>query len=113
MGCTHREQQTSRHQLATLNEAVMPATLLHVDSRKRVTLPLETSIESGEDLELEVLEDGRIVLTPIVRIPKHQLWLLSPEVDRILKDAAKDPSPLMNMSKPGALGALRAQLKRK
>lgn len=91
----------------------MPATLLHVDSRKRVTLPLETRIEAGEDLELEVLENGCLVLTPIVRIPKHQLWLLSPEVDQILKDAAEDNSPMLHMSEPGAFEALCERLQRK
>jgi hypothetical protein len=91
-------------------EAAMPATLLHVDSRKRVTLPVESNIDTGDDLELEVLEDGRLVLTPIVRIPKHQLWLLSHEVDEILSNAAKDDSPMLNMSKPGALDALRKRL---
>lgn len=88
----------------------MSATLLHVDSRKRVTLPIETRVQSGEDLELEILEDGRFILTPIVRVPKHQLWLLSPEVDRLLKEAAKDDSPMLDMSKPGAIAALRAEL---
>lgn len=88
----------------------MSATLLHVDSRKRVTLPIEACVDAGEDLELEVLEDGRLVLTPIVRVPKHQLWLLSPEVDRLLKENAADNSPLMNMSKPGAMDSLRAEL---
>lgn len=91
----------------------MPATLLHVDSRKRVTLPPETHVESGEDLELEVLKDGRIILTPIVRIPKHQLWLRDPEIDKMLMDYLKDDSPRMDMSKPGALEELRIEIKRK
>jgi len=88
----------------------MPALLLHVDSRKRVTLPPVSRINSGEDLEMEVLEDGRIVLTPIVRIPRHQLWAWEPEVDELLKEAANDSSPLMNMAAPGALAALRDRL---
>ena len=91
----------------------MPATLLHVDSRKRVTLPLETNIGSGEDLELEVLQDGRIVLTPIVRVPKNQLWLLDPEIDRMLVDYLKDTSPRIDMSAPGILQTIRAEMKNK
>jgi hypothetical protein len=91
----------------------MPATLLHVDSRKRVTLPIEAQVHSGEDLELEVLEDGRLVLTPIVRVPKHQLWLMSPQVNRLLKEAAEDDSPMLDMSQPGALAAVRAEMKKK
>lgn len=91
----------------------MPATLLHVDSRKRVTLPLETKIDSGEDLELEVLEDGRIILTPIVRVPKSQLWLLDPEIDQMLKEYLKDDSPRIDLSKPGILQAIRAEMRTK
>jgi antitoxin component of MazEF toxin-antitoxin module len=91
----------------------MPATLLHVDSRKRVTLPVEAQVHSGEDLELEVMEDGRLVLTPIVRVPRHQLWLMSPQVERLLQEAAEDDSPLLDLSEPGALAALRADMKKK
>jgi hypothetical protein len=91
----------------------MPATLLHVDSRKRVTLPLEARVDSGEDLELEVLEDGRLVLTPIIRVPKHQLWLHDPEIDRMLKDYLTDTSPLIDLSQPGNLAAVRAEMKAK
>ena len=91
----------------------MAATLLHVDSRKRVTLPLEANVDSGEDLELEVLEDGRLVLTPIVRVPKNQVWLLDPEIDQMLKDYLKDDSPRIDLSAPGVLQSLRAEMKAK
>jgi hypothetical protein len=91
----------------------MSATLLHVDSRKRITLPLETKIESGEDLELEVLEDGRIVLTPIVRIPKNQLWLLDPEIDQMLVNYLKDDSPRIDLSQPGVVQSIRAEMQSK
>jgi hypothetical protein len=90
----------------------MPATLLHVDSRKRVTLPIEAHVNAGEDLELEVSKDGRLILTPIVRVPKSQMWLQDPEVDQMLKDYLKDDSPAIDLSKPGALEKLRAEIKR-
>jgi hypothetical protein len=89
----------------------MAGTLLHVDARKRITLPNETHIESGEDLELEVLADGRMILTPIVRIPKHQLWLRDPEIDRMLHDYLADPAPRIDLSEPGKLESVRAEMK--
>jgi hypothetical protein len=91
----------------------MPAALLHVDSRKRVTLPVEANVASGEDLEMEILRDGRIVLTPIVRVPKHQMWLLNPEVDRLIKEALQDTEPSLDLSAPGAIAAIRARRVRK
>jgi hypothetical protein len=91
----------------------MSAVLLHVDSRKRVTLPLETNIDSGEDLELEVLPDGRILLTPIVRVPKNQMWLMDPEIDQMLKAYLKGDSPRIDLSEPGVLQSVRAEMKSK
>lgn len=45
--------------------------LLKVDSRKRITLPKETNIKSGDVLSFEVLETGQIMLTPVEIIPKR------------------------------------------
>ncbi len=47
--------------------------LLQIDSRRRVTLPSSIGIKPGDALDLEVLEDGRIILIPVEPIPKHQL----------------------------------------
>jgi len=67
-------------------------TTLSIDSRKRVTLPANAGIKPGDDVELEMLDDGRMMLTPVVRIPRHQMWAWSERVDRLLVEAAADKS---------------------
>ena len=88
----------------------MSTNLLHVDSRSRVTFPKQARVHTGDDLEMEVLEDGRILLTPIVRVPRHQMWACGPEADRLLAEAARDESPLVSLATPGALEAMRKRL---
>jgi hypothetical protein len=41
------------------------------DSRKRITLPPETGVQPGDTLAMEVIEDGKIMLTPVIMVPKH------------------------------------------
>lgn len=79
---------------------------LTVDARKRVTLPVNASVRPGDDLEIEILEDGRMVLTPIVRIPKHQMWAWTERVDRLLVEAASNPRPKVRVTAPGVLEEL-------
>ena len=67
--------------------------LLHVDSRKRITIPKEANIKPGDAVELEVLPDGRMVLVPVATIPKHQLWAWTPENRKAVSDSLKDPRP--------------------
>lgn len=43
------------------------------DSRRRVTLPPSVGVKPGDALDLEIPEDGRIILTPVEPIPRHQL----------------------------------------
>ena len=88
----------------------MSATLLHIDSRKRITLPSNAKVSPGEDLEVEILKDGRMLLTPIVRVPKHQLWAWAPEVDQLLEEAAADNSPLVRFGSRKELEDLRKRL---
>jgi len=65
--------------------------LLQTDTRRRITLPPNSGIKPGDVVELEVLEDGRILLVPVAAIPKHQLWAWSPEsreaIDASLSDS--------------------------
>lgn len=67
--------------------------LLHVDSRKRITIPKEANIKPGDAVELEVLPDGRLVLVPVATIPKHQIWAWTPENRKAVSDSLKDPRP--------------------
>ena len=61
--------------------------LLHVDSRKRITIPKDANIKPGDTLEMEILPDGRLVLMPVATIPKHQLWAWTPEVRRAVSES--------------------------
>jgi len=67
--------------------------LLHVDSRKRITIPKDANIKPGDAVELEILTDGRLVLVPVAIIPKHQLWAWTPENRKAVSDSLKDPRP--------------------
>jgi len=67
--------------------------LLHVDSRKRITIPKEAKVKSGDALDLEILPDGRLVLVPVAVIPKHQLWAWTPESRKAVSESLKDPRP--------------------
>jgi hypothetical protein len=53
--------------------------LVQTDSRRRVTLSTSLGIKPGDALDLEVLEDGRIMLVPVEPIPRHQLWACTAE----------------------------------
>ena len=53
--------------------------LTQTDSRRRITLPPATGIKPGDTVDIEVLEDGRIMLIPVEPIPRHQLWAWTAE----------------------------------
>ncbi len=53
--------------------------LIQTDSRRRITLPPTLGIKPGDALDLEVLEDGRIILIPVEAVPRHQLWAWTTE----------------------------------
>ena len=84
-------------------ERIRMKTTLSLDARKRVTLPSALGMKPGDDVELEVLDDGRIFLTPIVRIPRHQMWAWTERVDRLLAEAAADKSPKVRVTTDSGL----------
>ena len=67
--------------------------LVQTDSRRRVTLPPSLGIKPGDALELEVLEDGRILLVPVEPIPRHQLWAWTTEAKQAITASLIDPRP--------------------
>lgn len=67
--------------------------LLQTDSRRRITLPPSLGIKPGDALEMEVLEDGRIILIPVEPIPRHQLWAWTAETKEAITAALRDPRP--------------------
>ena len=65
--------------------------LLQTDTRRRITLPSNSGIKPGDAIDLEILEDGRIMLIPVEAVPKHQLWAWTPESKRLIEASMKDP----------------------
>ncbi len=67
--------------------------LVQTDSRRRITLPSGAGIKPGDAVEIEVLEDGRIMLIPVEPIPKHQLWAWTAETKQKVSESLTDPRP--------------------
>lgn len=65
--------------------------LVQTDSRRRITLPPSVGIKPGDAVELEVLEDGRILLVPVEPIPRHQLWAWTAETKAGITASLTDP----------------------
>lgn len=67
--------------------------LLQTDSRRRITLPPLVGIKPGDTLDLEILEDGRIMLIPVEAVPKHQLWAWTADAKETISASLTDPRP--------------------
>ncbi|MDD2734984.1 MAG: AbrB/MazE/SpoVT family DNA-binding domain-containing protein [Desulfuromonadaceae bacterium] len=67
--------------------------LLQTDARRRITLPPIAGINPGDAIDLEILEDGRIMLIPIEPVPKHQLWAWTTEAKQAISASLTDPRP--------------------
>jgi bifunctional DNA-binding transcriptional regulator/antitoxin component of YhaV-PrlF toxin-antitoxin module len=67
--------------------------LVQTDTRRRITLPPNAGIKAGDALNLEVLEDGRIVLVPVEPVPRHQLWAWTAESKQAIVASLADPRP--------------------
>ncbi|GFO56375.1 hypothetical protein GMSM_33820 [Geomonas sp. Red276] len=72
--------------------------LVQTDSRRRVTLPPSVGINPGDALNLEVLEDGRIMLIPVEPIPRHQLWAWTAETKEAITASLTDPRPSLSVN---------------
>ncbi len=71
--------------------------LVQTDSRRRVTLPPTVGVNPGDALDLEVLEDGRIILIPVEPIPRHQLWAWTTETKEAISASLTDPRPSISI----------------
>ena len=67
--------------------------LLQTDSRRRITLPPLVGIKPGDTLDLQILEDGRIMLIPVEAVPKHQLWAWTADAKETISASLTDPRP--------------------
>ncbi|ODS43050.1 MAG: AbrB family transcriptional regulator [Candidatus Altiarchaeales archaeon IMC4] len=67
--------------------------LIQTDARRRITLPPSLGIQAGDAIDLEVLEDGRILLIPVEPVPKHQMWAWTAENKQAITASLNDPRP--------------------
>ena len=80
------------------------------DARRRITLPPGAGIKPGDPMTVEVLDDGSILIVPIVAIPRHQLWAWKPEVLDRVAAAMADPRPNRKINSKEDLEALAREL---
>ena len=67
--------------------------LTQTDSRRRVTLPPSFGIKPGDAIDIEMLEDGRIMLVPVEPVPRHQLWAWTVEAKAAITASLADVRP--------------------
>jgi len=72
--------------------------LLQTDARRRITLPPSVGVKPGDAIDLEILEDGRIMLIPIEPVPKHQLWAWTTETKQAISSSLADPRPSVTVN---------------
>ena len=74
--------------------------LLQTDIRRRITLPPNTGIKPGDAIDLEILDDGRIMLIPVEPVPRHQLWAWTSESKQAIAASLADPRPSTVIESP-------------
>ena len=72
--------------------------LLQTDARRRITLPPSVGINPGDAIDLEILDDGRIMLIPVEPVPKHQLWAWTSEAKQAISASLGDPRPSIEVT---------------
>ena len=80
------------------------------DARRRITLPAISGIKAGDPMKVEVLEDGSVLIIPIVAIPKSQLWAWKPEVMERVAASMADPRPNRRIGSDADLDTLAREL---
>ncbi len=74
--------------------------LTQADARRRITLPTDSGIKQGDTLQVEILEDGRIMLIPIEAVPRHQLWAWTTENKEAINHSLTDHRPSITVNTP-------------
>jgi hypothetical protein len=72
--------------------------LVQTDARRRITLPPMAGIKPGDAIDIEVLDDGRIMLIPVEPIPKHQLWAWTADAKEAISRSLIDPRPSLEVT---------------
>lgn len=79
--------------LALAKEEAMKPEKLTLKKRGQVTIPksIREILDLDEDDQLEVvIEDGKIIMQPVVTIAKDQAWFWSPEWQKGEREAEQD-----------------------
>lgn len=74
--------------------------LVQTDTRRRITLPPNAGVKPGDALNLEILEDGRIVLVPVEPVPRHRLRAWTSEAKQAIVACLADPRPSAVIESP-------------
>ena len=74
--------------------------LVQTDARRRITLPPSLGIQPGDAIDLEILEDGRIMLIPVEAVPKHQMWAWTSKSKEAIAASLADPRPSIAVETP-------------
>jgi len=74
--------------------------LLQADARRRITLPPLAGIKPGDAVDLELLEDGRIMIIPVEPVPRHQMWAWTAESKQNISASLADPRPSLAITTP-------------
>lgn len=65
-----------------------------VSSKGQIAIPKDIReslhIKGGDQFTLEVSEDGKIILEPVVSIPRSQAWFWSKEVQKKISKAEEN-----------------------
>lgn len=67
--------------------------LLQTDARRRITLPPSVGIKPGDAVDLELLDDGRIIIIPVEAVPRHQMWAWTTDSKQRISASLADPRP--------------------
>jgi bifunctional DNA-binding transcriptional regulator/antitoxin component of YhaV-PrlF toxin-antitoxin module len=67
--------------------------LLQTDARRRITLPPSVGIKPGDAVDLELLDDGRIIIIPVEAVPRHQMWAWTSDSKQKISASLADPRP--------------------
>jgi hypothetical protein len=80
--------------------------LIQTDARRRITLPPSLGIQPGDAIDLEILEDGRIILIPVEAVPKHQMWAWTAESKDAIVASLTDSRPSIEVETPEQVDAM-------
>jgi len=80
--------------------------LIQTDARRRITLPPSLGIQPGDAIDLEILDDGRIILIPVEAVPKHQMWAWTAESKDAIVASLKDSRPSIEVETPEQVDAM-------